>query len=216
MNRRVGGRPRPEWALGLLALVVATKPSPASAQAPALVAGLVAGYTSTEHVWSPSSESEAVGGVLLGGFVDVQTPLEWLEAGVELAYAQRGSDVVLDVGGVPSPGGIRTDFLSFAVRVRAGLELGRARFHIVAGPVADFVVRSRLDPLLIQVLDEESAAPFGVVVGGGVGFRITDTLAVDVEARLVEGLQSSYAGDLISARHRSRELVARLGMLVAR
>jgi opacity protein-like surface antigen len=198
----------------LLTLCLTVLPSPTVAQAPALTAGLVGGYTSTEHVWSPSADTERVGGVLVGGFVDVQTPLDWLTAGVEMAYTQRGSDVLLGEDDAPSPGGIRTDFLTFAVRARAGLGLGRARFHVVAGPVADFVVRSRLDPLLGQVLDEERQAPFGVVVGAGAGLRITDTVVADVEARLTEGLQSSYAGDLISARHRSQELVLRVGMLV--
>jgi hypothetical protein len=150
----------------------------------------------------------------VGGFVDVQTPLRWLTAGAELAYVQRGSDVVLDVGGTATPGGIRTDYLAFAIRVRAVLSLGPARFHLVAGPASDFVIRSRLDPLLVQVLDEESPAPFGVVAGAGIGFWVRPDVVFEVEGRLAEGLQSSYAGDLVSARNRSRELVLRFGMLV--
>lgn len=185
-----------------------------SAQAPPLVAGVVAGFNSTEHIWTPSAETENVVGATVGGFVDVQTPLDWLTAGVEVAYAQRGSDVLLESAGATSPGGIRTDFLSLALRARAGLGVGRARLYVVAGITSDFVIRSRLDPFLIQVLDEERQAPFGVLAGGGFGFRVTDTVVADIEARLVEGLQSSYGGDRLTARHRSREIVFRVGMLV--
>ncbi len=195
-------------------VVLAAVASPAAGQQPRMVAGLVGGYSVTEHDWSPNSDVSSVGGLTVGGFVDVQTPLPWLTVGVELAYVQRGSDVVLDVGGTPTPGGVRTDYLAFAIRVRAVLGLGPARFHLVAGPTSDFVIRSRLDPLLVQVLDEESPAPFGVVAGAGIGFWVRPDVVVEVEGRLAEGLQSSYAGDLVSARNRSRQLVLRLGMLV--
>jgi len=202
--------------LGLAALGVLALPAATSAQAsPRMVAGVVGGYTTTEHVWTPSAETRRVGGLLIGGFADVQTPLEWLTAGFELAYTQRGSDVFVDVGGQPSPGGIRADHLSFAIRVKAKVEIGPARLHLVAGPVSDFVIRSRLDPLLMQILDDESSAPFGVVAGVGLGFWVAEDLFVDFEARIVEGLQSSYSGDLIRARNRSLEVVGRVGMFVA-
>lgn len=181
-----------------------------------MVAGVVGGYSSTEHVWSRTVETRSVSGLVLGGFVDVQTPLSWLTAGAEATYSQRGSDVVLDSGGTPVQGGIRADYLTFMVRLRAVFPLGPARIHVAVGPLSDFVIRSRLDPLLIQVLDEERAAPFGVSAGAGVGAFVTGRAFVEVEARIVEGLQSAYAGDLISARGRSRELVARVGVLVGR
>jgi hypothetical protein len=195
--------------LGVLAV-----PSLGAAQLPAMMVGVVGGYTTTEHVWSPDADVTGTAGLALGAFVDVQTPVNWLSAGAELAYSQRGSDVLLDVGGTPTPGGIRTDYLTFTIRVRAALALGPARFHLVAGPISDIVIRSRLDPLLTQVLDEEQLAPFGVSAGAGLGLWVTGTVFAEIEARIVEGLQSSYTGDFVSARNRSRELVARVGFLV--
>ena len=198
----------------LLTLGVLAAPSLGAAQLPRMVLGVAGGYTSTEHIWRRDADVTAVAGMALGAFVDVQTPLNWLSAGAELAYSQRGSDVLLDVGGIPTSGGIRTDYLTFTIRVRAALAFGPARFHLVAGPVSDIVIRSRLDPLLVQVLDEERPAPFGVSAGAGLGLWVTGTVFAEVEARILEGLESSYTGDFISTRNRSRELVARLGLLV--
>lgn len=196
------------------AVLLFAAPASLVGQLPPMVVGLVGGYTGTEHVWSPSSDTERVMGLSLGGFVDVQTPLSWLSAGAEVAYTQRGSDVLLDVGGTPSPGGIRTDYLTLTIRVRAAMALGPARFHVVAGPVNDILVRSRLDPLLAQVLDEEQPAPFGLSAGAGFGLWVTERLFAELEARVVEGLQSAYTGNFVSAQNRSRELVARVGLFV--
>ena len=200
----------------VLAVAAWSAPRAILAQAPPLVAGVIGGYTTTKHVWSPDADAHGVAGLVLGGFVDVQTPLSWLTAGAEATYSQRGSDVMLDGGGMSVPGGIRADYLTFMIRVRAALALGPARLHVAGGPMTDFVIRSRLDALLIQVLEEERAAPFGVSAGAGVGVFVTSSTFVEVEARIVEGLQAAYAGDLISVRSRSRELVARVGLLVGR
>jgi hypothetical protein len=189
-------------------------PVAGTAQLPPMVVGFVGGYTATEHAWSPDTDTERVAGFTLGGFVDVQAPLSWLSAGAELAYTQRGANVLLDVGGTPSLGGIRADYLTWAIRVRAALALGPARVHVVMGPVNDIVVRSRLDPLLVQILDEEQPAPFGFSAGAGLGVWVTERLLAEVEVRVVEGLQPAYSGNFISARNRSQELVARIGLRI--
>ena len=181
-----------------------------------MLVGAIGGYTSTEHVWSPASDTQSVGGLALGAFVDVQTPADWLSVGAEAAFSQRGSNVLLDGGGVTTMGGIRTDYLTVSIRFRAAVPLGPARFHVAAGPVSDIVVRSRLDPLLTQVLDEESSTAFGVVAGAGAGVWVTERWFAQIEARIVEGLQASYTGDFVSVHNRSRELVARVGLLTGR
>jgi len=202
--------------LALVALISPLGPTHLDAQAPPTLVGVVGGYTSTEHVWSPDADAESVAGFTLGAFVDVQTPADWLSIGAEAAYAQRGSNVLIDVGGTPTPGGIRTDYLTLAIRIRAAIEVGPSLLHVAVGPVSDVVLRSRLDPLLTQVLDEESATAFGVIAGAGVGAWVTERAFVEIEARIVEGLQAAYSGNFVSAHNRSRELVARVGLLVGR
>lgn len=177
-----------------------------------MVIGAVGGYTVTHHVWDSSVETDDVSGLLAGGFVDVQTPLSWLTAGAELTYTQRGSDAHLESGGTPVTAAIRGDYLTFAVRVRGALSLGLARIHVVGGPLTDFILRSRMDPLVEQILDQPAGGTFGVHVGAGVGAWIAGRAFVEVEARLVEGLQASYSGDFASVRNRSREIVGRVAI----
>lgn len=205
---------RPAWAA--LAVVALVAPVGVAGQTPRVVVGGVGGYTQTDHVWSRDEETRSVDGLALGGFIDVQTPLSWLSAGAEAVYTQRGSDVILDSGGTPTPGGIRTDYLSFIVRLKAALALGPARLHVAGGAGSDIVLRSRLDPVLSQVLDEEGAAPFTVTAGAGVGAWVTERFVVELEARVVEGLGTAHSGGFVSVRNRSRELVARVGLLLDR
>jgi hypothetical protein len=182
------------------------------AQSPPMVIGAVGGYTVTHHVWDSSVGTDDVSGFVAGGFVDVQTPLSWLTAGAELAYTQRGSDAHLESAGRPVTAAIRGDYLTFAVRVRGVLSLGPARVYVVGGPQSDFMLRSRMDPILEQILDQPATAAFGVHVGAGVGARVAGRVFVEVEARLVEGLQASYSGDAASVRNRSREIVGRVAL----
>ena len=202
--------------VALVALLGSVGPIPLDGQAPPTLVGVVGGYTSTEHVWSPDADAQGVAGLTLGAFVDVQTPLDWLSVGAEVAYTQRGANVLFDVGGTPTPGGIRTDYVTLAIRIRAAIGVGPARLHVAVGPISDVVLRSRLDPLLTQELDEEGSTVFGVSVGAGAGAWVTSRVFVEVEARIVEGLQAAYSGNFVSAHNRSRELVARVGLLMGR
>lgn len=197
------------------ALLLAGLGSRASAQDPTNFVGIVGGYTSTEQVWSPDVPVEQVGGVAVGAFLNVQAPPRWLSFTAEAVYTQRGSDVVLDVEGTPVPGGVRADYLTLAVEARASLPVGPLRAHLGVGPLYDVLLRSRLDPQLAQAFDMERTAPFGVTAGAGLGGRVRGRWLAEVEARVVEGLQSAYEGDFVSVRNRSYELIVRIGVPMA-
>ena len=212
MNQRRGRCARSTHLLALLSLL----PTGLAAQAGGTVAGVVGGYTTTEVLFRPDAETDEVGGLLIGAFVDAQTPVEWLSIRAEGAYTQRGGDVLADAQGLPLNGGMRTDYVSVTVQARAALALGSVRLHVAVGPTIDQLIRSRLDASLEQLLDREHPTVFGVGAGIGIGGWVTARVFAEIEARIVEGLGDAFSGDFISVRHRSTAIVARVGVPIRR
>lgn len=212
MTKRTRLRPPAARAIAAIALGMAL-PGALSAQVerePTIV-GVVAGYVRNEGVWKPASESTPVGGVLLGGFANAATPIPWFAVRAELMWAQRGDDVDVVIGGVPTPGGVRSDYLTFTLHPRVSASLGRLRFHLAAGPVIETLLRSRVDPSLAPILQGASTI-FGLSGGAGAGTRVAGRYRVEVEARVFRGFADSYSGFTVSTQNRSLELVARVGI----
>lgn len=206
---------RRRWApVGLVAALTAaalSAPAALEAQQPRTLVGAVGGWVQNRHVWSPSSDTERVGGVLVGVFLRARTPAPWLSVHAEALWTQRGGDVFDDVDGQILQGSIRTDYLTLVVHPRLSVAVGPLGLHVAAGPTIDQVVRGRLDPGLRMVLEDETPTVFGVGVGAGVG-TVVGAVHAEVEARLFEGLGDAYSGAFVSARNRSLELLARVGV----
>ncbi len=202
-------------ALATLLTCLFLVPAPSAAQTlpEPTVFGVVAGYASTAGLWKPDADDRTVGGAVLGGYADARTPLRWLSIRVEVLWSQRGSDVVLpSTGPLPLMGGVRADYLTFSVRPRATREVGPARLHVAAGPVFEQLVRERVDATLGPTLNREVATVFGVLAGAGVGTTLGGRWRVELEGRVYEGLSDAFSGDFVSARMRSFEAVARVGI----
>jgi hypothetical protein len=191
-------------------------PSALRAQGRVPTVGVVGGTTRTQQIWGRSADAGTVDGLLLGAWVDAPTPSTWLSIRAEGAFTQRGGDVTSEVGGQVATGGIRSDYLTISVQARGQLRLGRLHLHSVAGPVVDKLLRSRLDPMLTQVLDREVPTVLGVGAGVGVGARVTERVVVELELRIFEGLGGAYTGNFQSVRNRSTEIVGRLGIPLRR
>jgi hypothetical protein len=205
----------PVAAIAAIAATVsgAVRPTALAAQVerePTIV-GVVAGYVHNEGVWKPASESTPVGGVLLGGFANAATPIPWFAVRAELMWTQRGDDVDVVIGGVGTPGGVRSDYLTFTLHPRVSTSLGPLRFHVAAGPVIETLLRSRVDPSLAPSLQATSTI-FGLSGGAGVGTRVAGRYRVEVEARIFRGFTDSYSGFTVSTQNRSLEFVARVGI----
>jgi len=183
-----------------------------AAAAEPTVFGVVAGYNTSRGVWSPDSESESVGGLMLGGFVNAKTPAPWFSVRAELLWVQRGNDVAGTVEGEPLIGGVRSDYVTISVHPRASFALGPIRLHLAAGPTIDQLVNSRLDPTLSSVALADVGTVFGVGAGAGLGTTLAGRYRIEVEARVFEGLGDAYSGDFVSMRYRSFEVVARVGI----
>jgi hypothetical protein len=176
------------------------------------IVGVVVGYSNTTGIWKPASDSEKRGGGIVGAFLNAATPIPWFSIRVEGTISQRNSDVTADSGGAPLRGGLRTDYISFAVHPRIAYGLGPLRVHAAAGPTIDQIIRGRLDPNLRSVLNRESSTVFGVGASAGLGATIAGRYRVELEARVYEGLSDAYSGDFVQMRNRSVEFVTRVGI----
>jgi hypothetical protein len=200
----------------VMVLMLSLLPSALRAQDRGPSVGVVGGATRTQQIWARSADAGTVDGFLFGAWVDAPTPLPWFSVRVEGAFTQRGGDVTTEIGGQVATGGIRSDYLTISVQARGQLRLGRLHLHSVAGPVVDKLMRSRLDPMLAQVLEREVPSVFGVGAGVGVGAQVTKLVVVELELRIFEGLGGAYAGNFQSVRNRSTEIVGRLGIPLRR
>jgi len=208
------------WTTATLALIAALAlASEADAQtegAPDLVGeptivGIVGGWAINEGLWTPEAEGESVGGVILGGFVNARTPASWFSVRAEVMWVQRGFDVT-SVGGDPLTGGVRSDYITFAIHPRASVALGPVRLHLAGGPTLDQLVQSRVDSSLGPILYRDVPTVFGVGLGAGLGGIVASRYRVELEVRFFEGLGDAYSGDFISVRNRSLEFLTRVGI----
>lgn len=202
---------RSAWAWIAIAGMMLHAP-PLAAQGAGTTVGLVLGGGRTTQIWTPSASSEDVTGIVAGAFADAPTPVSGLSILAEGAYVQRGGDVTLDVAGQPAEGGLRGDYLSLAVHLKLTRSIGPLRAHVALGPTLDQVLRSRLDPVLAQVVDDDKAVVFSATIGGGVGAWVGERLFVGLDARHVEGIGDAHSGNFTRARNRSIEVLLRAGI----
>jgi hypothetical protein len=187
----------------------------ASAQSRSTTVGVVAGYVHNDQLWSRDVATDAVGGLVVGAWANVPTGIGWFSITAEGTYTQRGGDAMLDdevVAGAVGTSPIRADYITVSVHPRATAWLGPVRVHLTTGPTLDQLIRSRLDPVLVSVLEDATSTVFGWTAGVGLGGTVTRGVVAEAELRIVEGLGDAYSGPFISLRNRSIELVGRVGI----
>ena len=79
--------------------------------------GVVVGRTTSDQLWIPSVGPASRDGYLAGGFAEVGLSGMSVSVRVEGDYVQRGAIVERDTEGAPVAGEIRTEYLSFALRM---------------------------------------------------------------------------------------------------
>jgi hypothetical protein len=170
------------------------------------VVGALVGMTDNRQLWrSDAIATRGVQGAIVGAFADVAAGAPWLRVRAEGAYTQRGGDVSFIQDDDIAVGGVREHLLTIGVHVGLVRRVGPLRVHVAGGPTLDQVLSSHLDPVLAQVLEEESTVIFGVSVGGGVGAWVSPGLFLGGDVRLTENLGDAYSGNFTSFRNRSVE-----------
>ena len=174
--------------------------------------GIVAGMAESEQVWSPAVDTDRRSGFLVGAFVDVRTPVTGLRIRAEAAVARRGGLVLSDFRGGALDGEVQSDYLAMGVQAKVGGSVGPVHVFAAAGPGMDYLVRSREDAVLAQVLTEEHATVMTGSASLGVGVRV-GTFAAEAEGRWVRGLTDAYRGSSVTVRNRSLEWVLRVSQV---
>lgn len=193
----------------LLILASATVARPAVGQATEHLTGVFAGRIDSEQVWNPGVETAQRSGFVVGAFVDVPTPLPALRVRADGGFARRGTFVSSDTRGNTIDGEVQSEYLTFQLQAKLAASVGPVHVFAAGGPGFDYLMRSREDPLLTQVLVDKHATVFNVVGAAGIGGRIGRVVA-ETEGRWIRGLSNAYSGSAAKVRNRSVELVLRL------
>ncbi len=170
------------------------------------------GQTDSRQLWS-ALETDERRGLVLGAFVEVATPLDWLGVMAEVSYVQRGGSVSLETVGLESQETVdtRVEYISFPVVLTARLFRNPFGIYVYAGPAIEYYTNIRAASSLADAYSVEKTTVLTGVAGGGVEFLVGHRWSLRLEARLMEGLSPAFEGPSGEIRHRSFELLIRAG-----
>lgn len=187
-------------------LVVGSMATPAEAQRRAL--GLVMGVVESTQTRARQPDSEVHSGLMVGAWVDQQTPVPWLSVTAEAFLVRRGARYILDDGFARQ---LDVDYVGAALLPSLRGTAGPASFVGYAGPGLDFHLRSQSSLELQGIFLQAAGQTFAGVVGGAVEFT-TERTTFRFDARLHQQLSRAFEGEVSDAKHRSVEFLFRLGM----
>ncbi|NJD18437.1 MAG: hypothetical protein FIA95_04040, partial [Gemmatimonadetes bacterium] len=191
----------------LAALALLAVPSGGAAQS--VTVGGVGGIVRSRQILVRASDSERRNGFVAGAWMDVQSPKPLLHFLAEAAYARRGGRFPL-AGPSGLIGEVESDWVTFTVAPTLHVALGPVGAYAYAGPTLELHVRTRSAAALRNAYAEPSDQGLAASAGAGLEARLPGW-AVRGEARVVEGLSAAYSGSAGDIRHRSVEVVLRVG-----
>ncbi len=174
--------------------------------------GVTAGRVSARQIWSGAAEADYLTGILVGVFADVPIPVPGLSVRWELLYTQRGTLVSDPQAEGISDARLRSHYVSLPLHLKVGHSLGPVSAYLFAGPTFEQLLSTSTDGGVGDVLREERQTVINVSAGGGIGLGLPRDLVAGLELRITEGLGDSYAGDFVTMRNRSLEVLVRLGI----
>jgi hypothetical protein len=176
--------------------------------------GAVAGRVESRQLRDREPDTGTRTGLLAGAFVDVQTPAPLLSVLGEAAWVQRGARVRLPTF-QPTFGDVEGDYLAMTVAPTLRLGIRGVSVFVYGGPTLEFPVRTRSSGELESLYANPSDQVFSVTAGAGVEVR-RGSWSARGEARVTEGLSAAYTGAAGDFRHRSTEILLRLGRMRGR
>lgn len=195
--------------VSLLALAALPAVSPSPCRAQQVVVGGVAGVTRSVEILERASDSESRNGFVVGAWVDVETPKPLLHVLAEAAYARRGGRYPLG-GASGLTGEVESDWVALTVAPVLHVGIGPVAAYAYGGPTLEMPVRTRTAAEMQRVYAAPSDQGFSVTAGAGFEGRM-DAWSMRGEARIVQGLSASYSGSAGDIRHRSVEVLLRVG-----
>lgn len=201
----------PTSILALLLAVSALLPTPELSAQVDRTWGVTGGAVSARQIWSGAVETDYLTGILVGVFADVPIPVPGLSVRWELLYTQRGTLVSDPQAEGLSDARLRSHYLSLPLHLKVGHSLGPVSAYLFAGPTFEQLLSTSTEGGVGDVLREERQTVINVSAGGGIGLGLPRDLLAGFEVRITEGLGDSYAGDFVTMRNRSLEVLVRLG-----
>ncbi len=197
-------------AFGIGLVVLGTTAAGCEAQTQAL--GVLLGPISTIQTRSPEEDSKSHAGFTVGAWADVATPRSWLSVTAEAAIARRGATYVLSDGFERQ---VDVDYLTAAVLPTLRASLGSVSLIGFAGPALDVLLRSQASLELQGAFRFGTGQVFAGIVGAGVEYRNGPT-TFRLDGRINEQFSGAFGGDVDDVKHRSLEVIFRVGMRPSR
>lgn len=185
---------------------------PATSHAQTLAVGLMGGQVQSKQIRQNADDSGTRSGILVGAFAEVETPTPFLTVLVEGAFVQRGGTFTIENGYEAEA---EADFLELTVAPTLRAGIGPMAAFLYAGPTMEVSTGTRSAAALNNIYANPNDQVFGVTAGAGVEARV-GTWVVRGEARVVEELSSSYRNGSGDVRHRSTEILVRIGRHLVR
>lgn len=190
------------------AVLFAAGPNPAAAQSMAL--GGVAGLTRSRQLLERAPDSQRRDGFTVGAWVDVPTPAPLLHVLAEASYARRGGRFPL-AGPSGVTGEVESDWITSTVAPTLRVGVGPVAAYVYGGPTLELHARTRSAAALRNAYATPSDQAFSATAGAGLE-GLVSSWSFRGEVRVVEGLSAAYSGSGGDIRHRSLEVVLRVGM----
>ncbi len=169
--------------------------------------GLFGGSVESRQVLQRQDDSDSRAGVLAGAFVDVRVSDPWSVL-AEAEYVERGGSFPAgDVDG----GEVEADYLGMTVAPEWHFDVAFVGAFAYGGPTLELSVRTRSSANLAAAYQDPSQQVFSVTAGGGVELRIPAQYGFRLEVRHVEGLSPAFSSDAGDFKHRSTEILVRVG-----
>jgi hypothetical protein len=171
----------------------------------------VGGHVGAVHARQLQDRGEDSGtrtGLLAGAYVDALTPVTWLSVLAEASYAERGGRFNLSED---TDAEVRAGYLVFAVAPTVRIGLGPVALAAYAGPGMETSISTRYSPLLAGAYDTPTAQVFIALLGAGLEVHPTRRWTLRMDIRHVEGVSAAFTDDAGDFRHRSTEILLRVG-----
>ncbi len=220
---RRGSPPHPHTLAGALLLAALLAPSlaaaqdsaPDTAQSPARTSATYGGFigrVESRQLHSHAEDSKPRRDVVFGGFIEVATPASWLHITLEGSLARRGGDYETGTDGSSTTQTARIDYWSFALLPTAKHDFGRFTLSMSLGFARESDLDTRSTAELAPLFTRPATEVFAVIAAAGIEVPIGQRWSARLEAREHYQLSPAFRPATGDIRHRSREIVLKIGM----
>jgi hypothetical protein len=208
----IGRRPRCSILL-TTPLVLASLLAPTSAAAQGTATwGALMGQVQSRQLHSHDDDTDTRTDVVLGAFVDVATPVSWLHIMLEASFARLGGDYAVETTGGPTTQSARVDYLSFTLLPTGRMDFGRVGLYGSVGFARESGLDIRSTAELAGLFTDPATQVLALIAAAGVEVSVARGWSARLEVREHNQVSPAFRPTSGEIRHRSREIVFKVGM----